>query len=259
MAVVTLTINDEMVSAQEGQSLLSALREHGIDMPTLCHLDGLSERGGCRLCMVELEGNARLQAACVTPVAEGMVVHTHSERLVKYRQMILELLFSERNHVCAVCVMNGHCELQAEAANIGMDHVRYEYVSPDLPMDASHPRYVIDHNRCILCTRCVRVCDEIEGAHVWDVMGRGANSRVITDLNQPWGTSRSCTSCGKCVQVCPTGALFSKGATVAEMEKQHNFLRWILDGREHNVWSFSDESTPSKSNGKGKSNGKAKP
>ncbi len=139
MAVVTLTINDEMVSAQEGQSLLSALREHGIEMPTLCHLDGLSERGGCRLCMVELEGNARLQAACVTPIAEGMVVHTHSERLVKYRQMILELLFSERNHVCAVCVMNGHCELQAEAANIGMDHVRYEYVSPDLPMDASHP------------------------------------------------------------------------------------------------------------------------
>ena len=173
----------------------------------------------------------------VTPVAEGMVVHTHSERLVKYRQMILELLFSERNHVCAVCVMNGHCELQYEAAKIGMDHVRYDYLNPDLPMDASHVRFVVDHNRCILCTRCVRVCDEIEGAHVWDVMGRGANSRVITDLIQPWGTSKSCTSCGKCVQVCPTGALFTKGATVAEMEKQHNFLRWILDGRERKLWS----------------------
>ncbi|MCB0023855.1 MAG: (2Fe-2S)-binding protein, partial [Caldilinea sp.] len=124
MAVVTLTINDELVSAQEGETLLSVLREHGIDMPTLCHLEGLSERGGCRLCMVELEGSSRLQASCVSQVQEGMIVHTHSERLVKYRKMILELLFAERNHVCAICVMNGNCELQWEAAKIGMDHVR---------------------------------------------------------------------------------------------------------------------------------------
>jgi bidirectional [NiFe] hydrogenase diaphorase subunit len=240
MAVVTLTINDELVSAQEGDTLLSVLRERGIDIPTLCHLDGLSERGGCRLCMVEMVGTGRLQAACATQVQEGMVVRTHSERLIKYRKMILELLFAERNHVCAVCVMNGNCELQWEAAKIGMDHVRYEYLNPDLSMDVSHERYGLDHNRCILCMRCVRVCDEIEGAHVWDAMGRGVNSRVIIDLNQAWGTSQSCTSCGKCVQVCPTGALFSKGATVAEMEKQHNFLRWILDGREKNVWSYGN-------------------
>lgn len=240
MAVVTLTINDELVSAQEGETLLSVLRERGIDIPTLCHLDGLSERGGCRLCMVEMVGAGRLQAACVTQVQEGMVVRTHSERLIKYRKMILELLFAERNHICAVCVMNGNCELQWEAAKVGMDHVRYEYLNPDLSMDVSHERYGLDHNRCILCMRCVRVCDEIEGAHVWDAMGRGVNSLVIIDLNQAWGTSQSCTSCGKCVQVCPTGALFSKGATVAEMEKQHNFLRWILDGREKNVWSYSN-------------------
>lgn len=238
MAVVTLTINDELVSAQEGDSLLSVLRENGIDIPTLCHLEGLSERGGCRLCMVEVAGNNKLQASCVTPVQEGLVVNTHSDRLVKYRKMILELLFAERNHVCAVCVMNGNCELQWEAAEIGMDHVRYDYLSPDLPMDASHQQYVLDHNRCILCTRCVRVCDEIEGAHVWDVMGRGVESRIVADLNQPWGTSTTCTSCGKCVQICPTGALSAKGSTVAEMEKQHDFLRWILNGREHNQWEY---------------------
>jgi bidirectional [NiFe] hydrogenase diaphorase subunit len=237
MSVVTLTINGEMVSAQEGQSLLTVLREQGIGIPTLCHLEGLSERGGCRLCLVELEGNPKLQASCVTTVQEGMVVSTHSERLVNYRKMILELLFAERNHICAVCVMNGHCELQYQAAVAGMDHVRYEYLNPDLPMDASHDRFVLDHNRCILCTRCVRVCDEVEGAHTWDVMGRGVNSRVITDLNQPWGSSMSCTSCGKCVQVCPTGALFAQGSTVAEMEKQHDFLLRILDGREKNVWT----------------------
>lgn len=240
MAVVTLTINDELVSAQDGQTLLSVLREHGISIPTLCHLEGLSERGGCRLCLVEIAGNNKLQPACVTPVSEGLVMRTHSDRLVKYRKMILELLFCERNHVCAVCVMNNNCELQWEAAKAGMDHVRYEYLNPSLPMDASHPRYTLDHNRCILCTRCVRVCDEIEGAHVWDVMGRGVNSLLISDLNQPWGTSDSCTSCGKCVQVCPTGALSMRGSSVAEMEKQHDFLRWILDGREKKVWEHTD-------------------
>jgi bidirectional [NiFe] hydrogenase diaphorase subunit len=237
MSVVTLTINGELVSAQAGQTLLAVLREQAVDIPTLCHLDGLSERGGCRLCLVEIEGSPRLQASCVTPVQEGMVVRTHTERLVNYRKMIVELFFAERNHICAVCVMNGACELQAQAASAGMDHVRYDYLHPDLPMDASHPRFVLDHNRCILCTRCVRVCDEVEGAHTWDLMGRGIHSQVIADLNQPWGTSDSCTSCGKCVQVCPTGALFAKGATVAEMRKQHDFLRWILEGREKKQWS----------------------
>ncbi|MEZ4712938.1 MAG: bidirectional hydrogenase complex protein HoxU [Caldilineaceae bacterium] len=237
MSVVTLTVNDQLVSAQEGETLLAVMRENKIEVPTLCHLEGLSARGACRLCLVEVAGSHKLLASCVTPVQEGMVVQTHTERVVEYRKMILELLFAERNHVCAVCVMNGHCELQAQAAHAGMDHVRYDYLHPDLPMDASHERFVLDHNRCILCTRCVRTCDEIEGAHVWDVMGRGVNSRIIADLNQPWGTADSCTSCGKCVQVCPTGALFEKGATVAEMEKQHDFLRWILNGREKNEWS----------------------
>ncbi len=237
MSVVTLTINDDMVSARAGDTLLQVINERGIRLPTLCHMEGLSERGGCRLCLVEVGEAKRLQPACVTEVQEGMVVHTHSERLTRYRRMILELIFSERNHICAFCVANGHCELQAVAAENGMERVRYDYLSPDLAMDASHRRFGIDHNRCILCTRCVRVCDEVEGAHTWDVMGRGVNSRIISDLNQPWGASQSCTSCGKCVQVCPTGALFNKGAATGEMEKQHDFLRWILNGREKKVWS----------------------
>lgn len=242
MAVITVTINDELVSGRDDQTLLDLVRERGIELPTLCHLDGLDARGGCRLCMVEVGATNRLAAACVTPAQEGMVINTHSERLVKYRRMILELLFAERNHICAVCVMNGRCELQREAYTIGMDHVRYDYLTPDLPMDASHERFVIDHNRCILCTRCVRVCDSVEGAHTWDVMGRGVNCLVITDLNQPWGASASCTSCGKCVQVCPTGALYTKGSTVAEMVKHHDFLQWILDGREKHQWTMrSDE------------------
>jgi bidirectional [NiFe] hydrogenase diaphorase subunit len=236
MSVVTLTINDELVSGRSGQSLLAVIQEHDIFVPTLCHLEGLSERGGCRLCMVDAGG--RLVAACVTQAVEGMVVQTDTAQLDSYRRMILELLFAERNHICAVCVANGNCELQSLAARLGMDHVRFDYMTPDLPMDASHERFVVDHNRCILCARCVRVCDEVEGAHTWDLSGRGMNTRVTTDLGMPWGDSPSCTSCGKCVQVCPTGALFTKGMSVGEMEKQHDFLAWILSGRQENEWEW---------------------
>ena len=236
MPVVTLTINDELVSARRGQMLLEVIKERDTEIPTLCHMEGLTERGGCRLCVIELQGTSKLLPACITEVQEGMVVFTHTERLVKYRQMILELLLSERNHVCAVCVMNGHCELQFQAAKLGIDHVRYDYLHPDLQMDLSHSRFGMDHNRCMLCTRCIRVCDEIEGAHTKDVMGRGIHSMVVTDMNQPWGSSKSCTSCGKCVQVCPTGALFDKGSSVAEMVKRHDFLTWIVTGREKKEW-----------------------
>ncbi len=201
MSIVTLTVNDKLVSAPANTTLLDTIKEQGIDVPTLCHLKGLSERGGCRLCVVEMVGSPRLFASCVTPVAEGMVVRTDTERLLKYRQMMVELLLAERNHVCAVCVQNGHCELQTLAAKLGVTSVRYDYISPDLPMDASHERYVMDHNRCVLCGRCNRVCDEVEGAHTLDMCGRGIQSRVIAGMNQPWGTSRSCTGCGKCVQV----------------------------------------------------------
>jgi bidirectional [NiFe] hydrogenase diaphorase subunit len=225
--IKTLTIDGKEVSAREGETILQVARENGIDIPTLCYLEGLEPIGACRLCLVEVKGINRLVPACVTQVEEGMEVVTNSERLIKYRQMILELLFSERNHTCSVCVVNGHCELQRLAQRLGVTHIRFPYRYPNLPIDASHERFVIDHNRCVLCTRCVRVCDEIEGAHVWDVTGRGINSRIIADLNQPWGTSEVCTSCGKCVHVCPTGALFEKGKAVAEMEKRRQFLPYL--------------------------------
>lgn len=239
MSVVTLTINDELVSARADQSLLEVIKEQGIHLPTLCHLEGLPDRGSCRLCLVEVMSHqgSRLLPACVTRPQEEMVIYTHSERLVRYRQMLMELFLAERNHICAVCVQNGHCELQGQAAALGVDHVRYDYLNPELEVDASHERFVLDHNRCILCTRCVRVCDEVEGAHTWDVMGRGVNSRIVADLNRPWGVSTSCTSCGKCVQVCPTGALAKKGSSVGEMEKAPEFLKWILNGREKKEWS----------------------
>jgi len=238
MAAVTLTLNNELISAREGQTLLEVIRDHGVDLPTLCHLDGLSERGACRLCMVEVEGTSRLLAACVTPVQEGMNIRTDSDRLLRYRKMLVELLLAERSHVCSVCTMNGKCELQALAVRLGIDHVRYEALHPALPVDASHGCFVLDHNRCILCGRCLRACDEVEGAHTLDVMGRGVRSRIIVDFNQPWGSSFTCTGCGKCVQVCPTGAMVARENIAGRVEKRPDFLLRILDGRQKRVWRW---------------------
>jgi bidirectional [NiFe] hydrogenase diaphorase subunit len=225
--MLTFKIDDRDVSAREDETILTVARENGIYIPTLCHLDGLSERGACRLCIVEVKGAPRLMPSCVTLARQDMDVSTSSERVVSYRKKILELLFAERNHVCSVCVSNGHCELQTLAVDLGMTHVRYDYLYPRHFIDASHERFSMDHNRCVLCHRCVRVCDEIEGAHAWDVMGRGITAKVIVDLNQPWGTSETCTGCGKCVHVCPTGALSEKGKSVAEMTKRRQFLPYL--------------------------------
>ncbi|HWR35306.1 MAG TPA: bidirectional hydrogenase complex protein HoxU [Clostridia bacterium] len=230
--IKTLKIDGRDVGAREDQTILEVALENGIYIPTLCHLEGLTEIGACRICLVEVKGTPKLLPACVTRVQEGMEVMVNSERLQNYRKVIVELLFSERNHICSVCVSNGHCDLQSMAQKLGITHISVPYRHPHMPVDASHERYINDHNRCILCTRCVRVCHEIEGAHTWDVTGRGSQAKVITDLNTAWGESDTCTSCGKCVQVCPTGALSEKGKSVSEMSKRRQFLPYLTLMRE---------------------------
>jgi bidirectional [NiFe] hydrogenase diaphorase subunit len=237
MPVKTLTIDGKLISAEESATVLQAAEEAGVKIPTLCHLEGVYDVGACRLCLVEVVGTPKLQSACTTRVREGMVVTTDSERLQKYRRMTLELLFAERNHICAVCVANGHCELQSLAYQQGMDHVRYDYCYPKWEVDASHRLFGMDHNRCVLCARCVRACWHIEGAGTRNVSGRGSNSRIITDLNDDWGVSETCTSCGKCVLACPTGALFHKGSTAAEMQRDRSKLEYIVNAREKKQWN----------------------
>ncbi len=228
---LSVRIDGELIHAVEGQTILQVAQAHGKYIPTLCALAGLTPVGACRLCIVEVSGTDRLLPACTTPVQEGMSVTTNSQKLSLYRRISLELLLVERNHICAVCVSNGHCELQSMATSMGISTVHFAYNFPKLEVDLSHARYVLDHNRCILCTRCVRVCAELEGAHVWDIRSRGIHARVISDLNQKWGESSNCTSCGKCVQACPTGALAEKNRCVEEMVKNSEQLATLIEQR----------------------------
>jgi len=228
---LSIRIDGELVSALEGQTILQAAKASGKYIPTLCDLEGLTPAGGCRICLVEVSGVDRLFPACTTPIQDGMSVTTNSPKLARYRKISLELLLIERNHTCAACVSNGHCELQSMATAMGVSTVEFAYNYPKLTVDLSHPRFVLDHNRCILCTRCVRVCDEIEGAHVWELTSRGIHARIVSDLNQEWGEARSCTDCGKCVQACPTGALAKKGWGVEEMVKNVSSITTLVHRR----------------------------
>ena len=221
---ITLKIAGAEYATREGVTILDLARANGFFIPTLCHFDGLSDVGACRLCLVEIRGVPRLLPACATLVAEGMEITIDSPKLLSYRRMIVELLLAERNHVCAACVANGRCELQSLAQQLGVTHTRYPYRYPVFRVDASHRRFNYDPNRCILCTRCMRACEEVEGACTWNVMGRGIASRMGCDLDQPWGQAVSCTACGKCVNVCPTGALSEKGCAVGERTVRENIF-----------------------------------
>src|SRR5512136_3430968 len=143
MAAKTLTIDGKQISADESATILDAAVDAGITIPTLCHLEGVYDVGACRLCLVEVAGISKLLPACTTKVSEGMDIQTNTERLRKYRRMTLELLFAERNHVCAVCVANGHCELQTLAYSQGLDHVRFPYRFPKWDVDITHSLFGI--------------------------------------------------------------------------------------------------------------------
>lgn len=231
MNKIPVIIDEKKFDVDPQKTILEVCRENGIEILTMCHLKGLLDIGACRLCLVEVEGINKLLSACTTKVAPNMSIKTSTDRIKRYQRITTELFFAERNHVCAVCVSNGKCELQNLGYKVELDHIRYPHLFPQCEVDTSHPWYVMDHNRCIMCTRCVRVCNEVEGAHNWDVMNRGHQVRIISDFNTPWGQSTTCTSCGKCLHACPTGAIWPKAIVQGQLEKNPIMVTELVERR----------------------------
>jgi bidirectional [NiFe] hydrogenase diaphorase subunit len=227
---VKLKIDGVEVNVPENTMILKAAKDNGIVIPTLCNLEGLTSYGGCRLCLVEISGSPKLFPACITPVSNGMEITTDSAGLKEYRKMVVQMLLAERTHICSVCVADDHCELQAMANKLGVDHVMFERNWSNDEIDSTHDFLVIDRNRCILCTRCIRVCAQIEGVHTLDLKLRGKDSQVIMDLDEHWGNSCSCTSCRKCAKVCPVGAIYIEGEPI-EHTKKKDIAEFILARR----------------------------
>jgi formate dehydrogenase major subunit len=222
MASVHLTIDGKGIVAESGQTILKAAEAAGIDIPTLCNHPALDPIGACRMCLVEIERQRALQPACTFQATDGMVVHTESEKVVETRKFLLELLFSERNHYCMYCQLSGDCELQNLAYRYGLDAWLYPRPYTPLPVDATRQHFVMDHNRCVLCRRCIRACQELVGNYTLGLGGRGADSMIVADMNVPFGES-SCISDGTCLQVCPTGALMDRRSAYRgrETEVEH--------------------------------------
>jgi formate dehydrogenase major subunit len=228
--MVNLTIDGKSIQVPDGTSVLHAAQSAGIQIPTLCDHPKVTPYGGCRLCLVEIEGARTLQPSCTLPVSPNMVVRTNTEKVLGARKFVLTMLFSERNHFCPYCqVSGGDCELQNAAYAEGMDHWPLQPNWQPFGMDASHPYIILEHNRCILCRRCVRACSELVGNHTLGFEERGAKSFLVADLGTPLGES-SCVSCGTCVQICPTGALIDRWSAYRGRETQVDSTRSICLG-----------------------------
>jgi formate dehydrogenase major subunit len=228
--MIQINVDDRIYEVPEKITVLQAARLVGIDIPTLCDHPSLKPYGGCRLCVVEVEGIRTLQASCTLPVYNGMVVHTNTPKVGKARDFVLTMLFSERNHFCPFCQKTGgDCELQNAAYGQDMTHWPIQPNWEPYRLDTSHPYIVIDHNRCILCRRCVRACGELVGNYTLSIENRGANSLLIADNDLPFGQS-SCVRCGTCLQICPTGALIDKQSAYLGLESDAEHVESICIG-----------------------------
>ena len=213
METVTLKINGISVTAPKGATILEAARIAGIDIPTLCFLKEINEIGACRICVVEVKGARSLVASCVYPVTEGMEVFTNTKKVLDSRRKTLQLLLSNHDRKCLSCVRSGHCELQTLCAELGIDFEdKYDGEKLHYELDTSAVHMVRDNNKCILCRRCVAVCEKVQGVGVIGANERGFKTEISSAFGLGLGDT-SCVSCGQCIAVCPTGALYEKDAT----------------------------------------------
>ena len=234
--MVTLTIDGCQISVPEGTSIMRASMEAGIKVPKLCATDMVDAFGSCRLCLVEIEGRNGTPASCTTPVAPGIVVHTQTGRLKDIRRGVMELYISDHPLDCLTCAANGDCELQDMAGAIGLRDVRYGYEGDNhvkarnsgdinlkwMPKDESNPYFTYDPSKCIVCSRCVRACEEVQGTFALTIEGRGFGSRVSPGMHEHFIDSE-CVSCGACVQACPTATLTEK-SVIAIGQPEHSVV-----------------------------------
>ncbi len=206
---IAIEINGKTVRAERGETILEVLRRQGMSIPTLCHLPGLSPTGSCRICVVEVAGHQELLPSCSQRVEPGMSVRTHTPRLLEARKAIIEMLLASHKGECLHCSRNGECELQELGAAFQITERRYPYTQRQRGKDSSSEGLVLDHNKCILCQRCVRTCAELMGITALDAAGRGTATRISTTLDKGLNLS-DCIQCGQCTLVCPTGALQSR-------------------------------------------------
>lgn len=211
-AQVTLTVDGQCITVPEGTSIMRAAMEMGTQIPKLCSTDMLESFGSCRMCLVEIEGRAGTPASCTTPVAPGMVVRTQTDKLKRLRKGVMELYISDHPLDCLTCAANGDCELQDMAGAVGLRDVRYGYdgeTHPNPGKDESNPYFTYDPSKCIVCSRCVRACEEVQGTFALTIAGRGFDSVVSPGMEESFLGSE-CVSCGACVQACPTATLTEK-------------------------------------------------
>lgn len=207
--MVNITINKKQYEASEGKTVLEVCREIGISIPTLCHDDRLEPHAACRLCVVEIEGRRSLMTACSTKVEKGMVIETHSEKVIQARRDVLDLMISNHPLDCLTCKKSGDCSLQNYCYEYGITEGSFKGAKKDYDVDDSNPFYISDQNKCILCGKCVRVCSELQCTNAIGLSDRGFVTKVATPFDE--GLSESvCVSCGNCVSVCPVGALEPK-------------------------------------------------
>ena len=217
MGKITLTINGSQVSGREGMTILEVAQENGIDIPTLCHSPELTPIGACRICVVEVEGSKTLVGSCHTPITQGMVIHTHSPKVLETRKVIVELLLASHPDSCLVCDTANMCELRRLATDLEVGLPRFRLKKHYYPIEDISPYIIRDLSKCILCRRCVKACNEIAKQNVFSIAYRGFNSKVVVDFDQPID-KEVCRDCDVCISFCPTGAL-SKPSRLDEEKK----------------------------------------